>query len=122
MSRSTTKDEVVPMVLSSGPAVIAIAVLVASGALFSTTERLVTAAWADEPSMAQLGNLPEGEITAVGATTLDVAGRYYGLHPKLTIVSDEGKPMELKQLRPGLIVQYHVKEGLLDRIVVLIPR
>jgi hypothetical protein len=122
MSRSTTKGEVAPMVLSSGPAVIALAILVASGALFSTTEGLVTAAWADEPSMAQLGTLPEGEITAVGAMTLDVAGRYYGLHPKLTIVSDEGQPMEFKQLRPGLFIQYHVKEGALDQIIVLLPR
>jgi hypothetical protein len=32
MSRSTTKGEVAPMVLSSGPAVIALAILVASGA------------------------------------------------------------------------------------------
>ena len=122
MSRSTAKDRMTPMAVGSGPTLIALAIVVAVGALPLTTERLVTAAWADEPSMAQLGNLPEGEITAVGATTLDVAGRYYGLHPKLTIVSDEGAPMELKQLRPGLIVQYHVKEGLLDRIVVHIPR
>lgn len=122
MSRSTAKDGVKPMAVGSGPAAIALAIVVAAGVLFSTTEGLVTSAWADEPSMSQLGNLSEGEITAVGATTLDVAGRFYGLHPKLIIVSDEGKPMELKQLRPGLIVQYHVKEGLLDRIVVIIPR
>lgn len=122
MSRSTAKGGVKPMAIGSGPAVIALVIVTAAGALFSMTEGLVTAAWADEPSMLQLGSLPEGEITAVGATTLDVAGRFYGLHPKLTIVSDEGKPMELKQLRPGLIVQYHVKEGLLDRIVVLIPQ
>jgi len=92
------------------------------GLFIVTTEGRVPSAWADELSLSQLGKLPEGEITSVGATTLDVAGRFYGLHPKLTIVSDEGKPMELKQLRPGLIVQYNVKEGLLDRIVVLIPR
>jgi hypothetical protein len=97
--------------------------IVAVGSLLiSTTEGLMPAAWADEPNVPQLGNLPEGEITAVGSTTLDVAGRFYGLHPKLTIVSDEGQPMELQQLRPGLIIQYHVKEGALDRIIVLIPR
>lgn len=82
----------------------------------------MSVAWADEPSVPQLGVLPEGEITAVGSSTLDVAGRFYGLHPKLTIVSDEGQPMEFKQLRPGLVIQYHVKEGLLDRIIVLLPR
>lgn len=121
MSRSTTKGEMAPMA-GSGSAVIALAILMVGGALCSTTEGLVTAAWADEPNLSQLGNLPEGEITAVGTTSLDVAGRFFGLHPKLTIVSDEGKPMELKQLRPGLIVQYRVIEGLLDRVVVLIPR
>ena len=103
-------------------AVIAFAIVAAVSGVMSTMEGLMPTALADEPSVPQLGVLPEGEITEVGLSTLDVAGRFYGLHPKLTIVSDEGKPMELKQLRPGLIIQYHVKEGLLDRIIVLLPR
>ena len=78
--------------------------------------------WAQALIPPQLGVLPEGEITAVGGTTLDVAGIMYALHPKLTIVSDAGHPMERNQLRPGLVIQYHVKEGALDRIIVLIPR
>jgi hypothetical protein len=101
---------------------IALAVVAMVSGVMSTTEGLMPTALADEPSVPQLGVLPEGEITEVGSSTLDVAGRFYGLHPKLTIVSDEGKPMELKQLRPGLVIQYHVKEGLLDRIIVLLPR
>lgn len=101
---------------------IALTIVATVSGVVSTTERLMSAAWADVPSVPQLGILPEGEITAVGPTTLDVAGRLYGLHPKLTIVSDEGQPMELKQLRPGLVIQYHVKEGTLDRIIVLLPR
>ena len=102
--------------------VIALMIIATLNVFISTREGLLPAAWADEPSLSQIGNLPEGEITAVGAATLDVAGRFYGLHPKLTIVSEEGQPMELQQLRPGLIVQYHVKEGALDRIIVLTPR
>ena len=77
---------------------------------------------AQAPLPPQLGVLPEGEITAVGGTTLDVAGIMYALHPKLTIVSDAGQPMVLNQLRPGLVIQYHVKEGALDRIIVILPR
>jgi hypothetical protein len=110
------------MAVGLGPLLIALAIVATVSALLSTTEGLMPAAWADEPSVSQLGNLPEGEITVVTSTTLDVAGRLYGLHPKLTIVSDEGQPMELKQLRPGLIIQYHMKEGALDRIVVIMPR
>ncbi|MEP6889633.1 MAG: hypothetical protein ABI955_02925 [Nitrospirota bacterium] len=101
---------------------IALAVVATVSSLVLMTGRLMPVAWADEPNIPQLGVLPEGEITAVGSSTLDVAGRFYGLHPKLTIVSDEGQPMELKQLRPGLVIQYHVKEGTLDRIIVLLPR
>jgi hypothetical protein len=101
---------------------IALAIVATVSGVMSTTEGLMSAAWADEPSVPQLGVLPEGEITAVGSTTVDVAGRLYGLHPKLTIVSDEGQPMEFKHLRPGLVIQYHVKEGALDRIIVLLPR
>jgi hypothetical protein len=122
MSRNAATGLVKPMAVGLGPLLIALAIVAAGSALISMTEGLMPTVWADEPSVLQLGNLPEGEITAVGSTTVDVAGRLYGLHPKLTIVSDEGQPMELQQLRPGLVIQYHVKEGALDRIIVLIPR
>lgn len=101
---------------------IALSIVVLVIGLMAMSEGLMPAAWADAPSVPQLGIFPEGEITALGSTTLDVAGRRFSLDPKLTIVSDEGQPMEFKQLRPGLVIQYHVKEGALDRIIVLLPR
>lgn len=106
---------------AEGPCVLLVA-LVIVGLFIMTTDGRIPSAWADAPSVPQRGNLPEGEITAVRSTTIDVAGRLYGLHPKLTIVSDEGKPMELMQLKLGMIIQYHVKEGALDQIIVLMPR
>lgn len=122
MSRNRATGLAKPMAVGLGPVLIALVIVATVSALISTMEGLMPAAWAETPSVPQLGTLPEGEITAVGSTTVDVAGRLYGLHPKLTIVSDEGQPMELQQLRPGLVIQYHVKEGALDRIVVIMPR
>ena len=122
MSRSTATGLVKPMAAGPGPVLAALVIVATVSVLISTTGGLMPVAWAEESNLLQLGKLPEGEITAVGSTTIDVVGRLYGLHPKLTIVSDEGKPMELQQLRPGLIIQYHVKEGALDRIIVLMPR
>lgn len=122
MSRSTARGLIKPMTIGPASMLIALLIVVTGSILISAADGLMPTARAEAPSVPQLGTLPEGEITAVGSTTVDVAGRFYGLHPKLTIVSDEGQPMELKQLRPGLIIQYHVKEGALDRIVVLIPR
>ncbi len=90
--------------------------------LGAMTEGLVFAAEGMAPARPQLDVFPEGEITGIGTTTLDIAGRTYGLHPKLTIVGDEGQQLELKQLRVGLIVQYHLKEGALDYVIVIIPR
>jgi len=83
---------------------------------------LTSTSWAETLNLQQAENLLEGEITSIGSQTVDVAGKLYGLHPKLMIVSDTGQPMELKQLRPGLVIQYHVNEGQLDRIIVIIPR
>ena len=123
MSRNMATGLVVQrMTERPGRLFIALAIVATVSGVMSATEGLTPAVWADEPSVPQLGVLPEGEITAVGSSTLDVAGRLYGLHPKLTIVSDEGQPMEFRQLRPGLVIQYHVKEGALDRIIVLLPR
>ena len=123
MSRNTATGLLVKrMTGSPGRLFIALTIVATVSSLVLMTGRVMPAAWANEPSVPQLGVLPEGEITAVGSSTLDVAGRFYGLHSKLTIVSDEGQPMEFKQLRPGLVIQYHVKEGLLDRIIVLLPQ
>jgi len=123
MSRNTATGLVVKRMTGRASRLfITLAIVATVSGVMSTTEGLMPTALADEPSVPQLGVLPEGEITAVESSTLDVAGRLYGLHPKLTIVSDEGRPMEFEQLRPGLVIQYHVKEGLLDRIIVLLPR
>lgn len=70
----------------------------------------------------KLGVFPEGEITGVGTSTLEIAGLNYRLHPKLIIVADQGQQLELKQLRVGLVVQYHQTEGALDQVIVIVPR
>ncbi|OGW49604.1 MAG: hypothetical protein A2V62_09120 [Nitrospirae bacterium RBG_19FT_COMBO_58_9] len=69
-----------------------------------------------------LAGLEEGEITGVGATTLEVQGRLYHLHPKMTLRDDEGRPMEWKQLRSGMVVQCQLKEGAVYKIIVLLPK
>ncbi len=85
-------------------------------------EPLAPIAWAESSNAESRGSLEEGEITGVGSTTLDVKGTTYRLHQKMTLLDDEGRPMEWSQLRPGLIVQYQLKEGALYKIIVIIPR
>lgn len=96
--------------------VLCVIVLAAAPALFSPI------AWAESSNVKPRGSLEEGEITGVGQATLDVKGTTYRLHQKVTLLDDEGKPMEWSQLRPGLVVQYQLKEGALYKIIVIIPR
>ncbi|MCX5723713.1 MAG: hypothetical protein NTX84_04170 [Nitrospirae bacterium] len=95
----------------------AIALVLASGPEF-----LSPIVWAEPVNGQHLSGLEEGEVTGVGSGTLDVQGRTYSLHPKMTLKDDGGKPMEWGQLRPGLIVQYQLKEGALYKIIVIVPR
>lgn len=96
--------------------------LVAFMSLGAMTERFVFATEGMAPVRPKLGVFPEGEITGVGSSTLEIAGLNYRLHPKLIIVADQGQQLELKQLRVGLVVQYHQTEGALDQVIVIIPR
>mgnify|MGYP001616261161 CR=1 FL=1 len=83
---------------------------------------LVPIVWAQSSNAESLAGLEEGEITGVSSTTLEVQGRLYHLHPKMTLRDDEGRPMEWKQLRSGMVVQYQLKEGAVYKIIVLLPR
>ena len=85
-------------------------------------ELLAPIAWAESSNAEFRGSLEEGEITGVGQATLDVKGTTYRLHQKMTILDEAGKSMEWSQLKPGLVVQYQLKEGALYKIIVLIPR
>jgi hypothetical protein len=85
-------------------------------------EPLVPIVWAQSSNAESLAGLEEGEITGVGSTILEVQGRLYHLHPKMTLRDDEGRPMEWKQIRSGMVVQYQLKEGAVYKIIVLLPR
>lgn len=99
--------------------VIAIVLAVLEG---PAPEPLVPIVWAQSSNAESLAGLEEGEITGVGSTTLEVQGRLYHLHPKMTLRDDEGRLMEWKQLRSGMVVQYQLKEGAVYKIIVLLPR
>ena len=110
-----------PSAVGLRSAICALAVILAVLA-GTAPEPLAPIAWAESSNAEYLGQFEEGEITGVGSTTLDVQGATYRLHQKMTLRDDEGKSMEWSQLRPGLIVQYQLKEGALYKIIVIVPR
>lgn len=102
-------------------AICALAVILAVQA-GTAPEPLAPIAWAESSNAEYLGQFEEGEITGVGSATLDMKGATYRLHQKMTLKDDEGRLVEWSQLRPGLVVQYQLKEGALYKIIVLLPR
>jgi hypothetical protein len=93
-----------------------------TGLGFSGAFLVPTGAWADQVTTVQSYNTGEGQITAVGLTFLEVENRSYRLDPKLEIRTEEGQPVELKQLQPGMGVQFRLKDGAMSKITVVTPR
>jgi hypothetical protein len=70
----------------------------------------------------QLGKPLEGQITYAGLAYIEVEGKSYHLHPKLSITAEGGQPLELKDLQPGQGVQFWLKEGAMFQIIAMLPR
>lgn len=79
-------------------------------------------AWADQLATTDVHNSNAGQITAVGATDLEVEHRSYPLHPKLEIRTESGQPLELKQLQVGMGVRLQLKDGAVGKVLVLNPK
>jgi hypothetical protein len=73
-------------------------------------------------SRPNLGAYPQGEITQIRPAALEIGGKTYSLHPNLTIIRDDGQPLEYKVLRVGMTVHYHAKEEVVDYIIAIVPR
>ena len=114
-------NEIEPFAVRLRSAVCALAIMLAlqEGA---APKLFAPIAWAESSNAEFRGSLEEGEITGVGQATLDVKGTTYRLHQKMTLKDDEGRLVEWSQLRPGLIVQYQLKDGALYKIIVIVPR
>lgn len=83
---------------------------------------LPTEAWAEQPDSGTVDSSNSGQITAAGATNLEVEHRSYPFHPKLEIRTEGGQPMELRQLQVGMGVRLQLKDGAVTKIMVLKPK
>lgn len=69
-----------------------------------------------------LSPLLDGQITGVGPTSLEVEGKLYFLHPKVSVTDEGGHPLDVKQLQIGGGVQFRLKDGAMYQIIALRPR
>ncbi|MEW6246806.1 MAG: hypothetical protein AB1555_08870 [Nitrospirota bacterium] len=97
-----------------------VAAFVISGA--SGTE-IQTAVAQTGQSAASLTNFQSGQVTSVkSGTTLQINNTNYPLKPQVIIKDDEGRERDERELQPGVQVQYHLKGGQIDQIVIVLPK
>ena len=107
---------------SGSVALILLAVLVAGGVTLGGMD----AGWAQAPAQ-QAGPFPamstfqSGRITGVRGTTVQIDGRDYELAPNVEIKRPDGVEMEAHDIRKGALAQFHLKQGRIDKLVVILP-
>ncbi len=85
----------------------------------------VDAGWAQgagSSSLASSANFQSGQVTAKLPNGLQIDHKNYRLDTRVTITDDEGRTRELKDLVRGSLVQFHLKRGRVDKIILLLPR
>lgn len=85
----------------------------------------VEAGWAQgagSSSPAGSATFQSGQITAKLATGLQIDNKHYSVDTRVTITDDEGRTRGLKDLVRGSRVQFHLKQGRVDKIMLLLPK
>ena len=77
--------------------------------------------WAQTLDRGSLVNLKAGQVTAVRGTDIQIDDMDYPMTSDVTITDSEGRPKDLKDLGPGTLVRFHVRNSQIDRIVIMLP-
>jgi hypothetical protein len=71
---------------------------------------------------ASLADFKSGQVTDKKGNRLEIDKKDYVLRPDVTVRDDEGKPKDLSEVVPGAMVQFHLKQGRIDQLVLVLPK
>ena len=66
--------------------------------------------------------MQSGHITAKHETSVGISGKDYAFHPKVEFWTDEGGQLEWKEFKRGDEVQFHLKQGKVDYLILNSPK
>lgn len=69
-----------------------------------------------------LADFKSGQVTDRQGNKLQIDKKDYLLKSDVTVRDDEGKKRELSEVVPGAMVQFHLKQGRIDQLVLILPR
>jgi hypothetical protein len=98
---------------------LALVALVLSGALALGAQQ-------EEGAVAQVelptSGLKSGQLTAKQEKAAAIDGREYPFHPTIVFADDEGNPRDWQSFKRGDVVQYRLKQGQLEVLILVLPK
>lgn len=67
-------------------------------------------------------DMKSGRLTAKQEKSAEISGQDYTFHLKIVFADDQGRVREWKEFRRGDYVQYHLKQGQIDFLVLELPK
>ena len=71
---------------------------------------------------APLAGFQSGQVTGKQGTTLAIDNNSYQLTPDVSVKDEEGNPLQLSDVVPGVEVMFHLKQGRIDKLVLILPK
>ncbi len=71
---------------------------------------------------ASLADFKSGQVTDKTKNRLEIDKKDYVLQANVTVRDDEGRPRDLSEVVPGTMVQFHLKQGRIDQLVLVLPK
>ena len=69
-----------------------------------------------------LADFKSGQVTDKRGNRLEIDKKDYVLKSDVTVRDDEGKKRDLSEVTPGAVVQFHLKQGHIDQLVLVLPK
>jgi len=70
----------------------------------------------------RVSQVESGQLTGVSNRGVQINRRDYGLHPKVILQDDEGRPKQLQDFKAGMFVQYQLKDDLVRQLILVTPK
>lgn len=101
------------------------AMSIVAGVLFSVAslERADDAkALAQTAGLESAGGYQSGQVTGKSGNSVQINKRDYPLAKDVAVKDDEGRPRELKDIKEGAEVLFHLRRDGIDQLIVVLPK
>ena len=82
--------------------------------------------WADEQpkggTLTPDASFDQGIITKNSGNTIQINGTNYKVDPDIVVEDDEGRTRDLRELTPGVPVQFHLQKKKIDQLIWILPK